>query len=92
MVTPVTFDCVAWPVGYIVSVNNSRVGALQIGIRADPCGNSGVCGSDARTCRACAGTGRTDGCQVGKFLDWGLTDEGVGLLRGMDVRSWLRAQ
>ena len=29
-----------------------------------------------------AGTGRTDGYQEGKFLDWGLTDEGVGLLRG----------
>ena len=41
---------------------------VTFGIRADPCGNSG--------------TGRTDGCQRGKFMDWGLTDEGVGLLRG----------
>ena len=55
---------------------------FTFGIRADPCGNSGVYGSDARTCGACAGTRRTDGCQEGKFLDWGLTDEGVGLLRG----------
>ena len=55
---------------------------VTFGIRADPCGNSGVCGSDARTCGACAGTGRTDGCQRGMFLDWGLTDDGVGLLRG----------
>ena len=34
MVNPVTFDYVAWPVGYIVSLYNSGVGALQIGIRA----------------------------------------------------------
>ena len=31
---PVTFDCVAWPVGYIVSLYNFGVGALQVGIRA----------------------------------------------------------
>ena len=57
-------------------------GVLQFGIRADLRGNTGVCGSGARTCGACAGTGRTDVYQEGKFLDWGLTDEGVGLLRG----------
>ena len=34
---------------------------------------------------------RIDAYEDGKFLDWGLTDEGVGLLRGKDVRSWLRA-
>ena len=50
--------------------------------RADPRGNSAVCGSVGGHVGACAGTGRTDGCQGGKFLDWGLTDEGVGLLRG----------
>ena len=64
---------------------------VTFGIRADPCGNSGVYGSGARTCGACAGTGRIDGCQRGKFLDWGLTDEDIGFLMGKDVKSWLRA-
>ena len=37
---PMPFDCVAWPAGYIVSLYNSGVGALQIGIRAGlPVGN-----------------------------------------------------
>ena len=57
-------------------------GVLQFGIRADLRGNTGMCGSGAWTCGACAGTGRTDVYQEGKFLDWGLTDEGVGLLSG----------
>ena len=40
LVNPVTFDYVAWPVGYIVSLYNSGVRALQIGIRAGlPVGN-----------------------------------------------------
>ena len=40
VVTPVTFDCVVWPVGYIVSLYNIGVGALQIGISVGlPVGN-----------------------------------------------------
>ena len=31
---PVTFDCVAWPAGYIASLYNFGVGALQVGISA----------------------------------------------------------
>ena len=58
------------------------VGVLQFGIRADPCGNSGVCGSCGWTCGTCAGTGRTDGSKGGSSWTGGLTDEGVGLLRG----------
>ena len=42
-------------------------GALQNGIRADPRGYMGVCGSVARTCGTCVGTGRTDVCQEGTF-------------------------
>ena len=42
---------------------------VTFGIRADPYDNSGVCGSDARTCGKCAGTERTDGCEEGNFPD-----------------------
>ena len=49
---------------------------------SEPTLAAGVRGSGARTCGTCADTGRMDGCQGGKFLDWALTDEGVGLLRG----------
>ena len=43
VVNPVTFDCVAGHVGHIVSLYNSGVGALQIGIRAGlPVGNLSI--------------------------------------------------
>src|SRR3954471_22214933 len=45
------------------------------GIRADPRGYTGVCGSVARTCGTCVGTGHTDVCQGGTFL-W--ADEDIG--------------
>ena len=54
---------------------------VTIGIRADPRGYSGVCGSVGGHV-ICADTGRMDGCQAGEFLDWGMAGEGVGLLRG----------
>ena len=56
---------------------------VTFGIRADPRGNTGVCGSGVRACGAWrvwpagtrhgtwAGTGRMDVCQEGTFLAWG---------------------
>jgi hypothetical protein len=70
------------------------------GIRADPRGFTGVCGLGVRVCGAwCMWTLDTQTWLIGEVPELGLTDEDIGLLRGVDcdilapgmVISWPKA-